>query len=179
MKCYVYFIVTVIDQPDNVTVCLGGTVVFTCVMDITNVSISEEDVKWWRIRTDHAQSSIKVRTQLPKNTRRYKVTNTINNKRLNSTLMITNVISTLNGSYWPGLMENSELCDMAFLSIIGKTNYVYRDDYNGLTSDIFQTILLNVRPLIHCLSNTMYGCLIKLGTNVAINGFCPIVSENL
>ena len=54
-----------------------------------------------------------------------------------------------------------------------------RDDDNGLTSDIFQTILLNVRPLIHCLSNAMYGCPIKLGTNVAINGFCPIISENL
>ena len=37
--------VTVIDQPDNVTVCVGGTVVFTCVMNITNVNISEGDVK--------------------------------------------------------------------------------------------------------------------------------------
>ena len=54
-----------------------------------------------------------------------------------------------------------------------------RDDYNGLTSDIFQTILLNVRPLIHYFSNAMYGCAIKLGANVAINGFCPIISENL
>ena len=57
--------------------------------------------------------------------------------------------------------------------------HVYRDDYNSLTSDIFQTILLNVRSLIHCLSNAMHGCPIKLGTNVAINGFCPIISENL
>ena len=56
---------------------------------------------------------------------------------------------------------------------------MYRDDYNGLTSDIFQAILLNVRPLKHCVSNAMYGCLIKSGTNVAINGFCPIISENL
>ena len=54
-----------------------------------------------------------------------------------------------------------------------------RDDYNSLTSDIFQTILLNVQPLIHYLSNAMYGCPIKLGANVAINGFCPIISENL
>ena len=54
-----------------------------------------------------------------------------------------------------------------------------RDDYNGLTSDIFQTILLNVRPLIHYLSNAMYGCPIKLGAYVAVNGFCPVISENL
>ena len=51
------------------------------------------------------------------------------------------------------------------------TKYHNRDDYNSLTSDIFQTVLLNVRPLVHCLSNAMYGCPIKLGTNVAINGF--------
>ena len=57
--------------------------------------------------------------------------------------------------------------------------YQIRDDYNGLTSDIFQTILLNVQPLMHYLSNTMYGCPIKLGTNVAINGICPIISEIL
>ena len=56
---------------------------------------------------------------------------------------------------------------------------ICRDDYGGLTSDIFQAILLNVRPLIHHFHNAMYGCLIKLGTNVAINGFCPIISENL
>ena len=52
-----------------------------------------------------------------------------------------------------------------------KVYEVHRDDYNGLTSDIFQTILLNVRPLIRYLSNAMYGCPIKLGANVAINGF--------
>ena len=49
-----------------------------------------------------------------------------------------------------------------------------RDDYNSLTSDIFR---LNVRPLIRYLSNAMYGCLIKLGANMAINGFCPIISK--
>ena len=55
----------------------------------------------------------------------------------------------------------------------------FRDDYNGLTSDIFQTILLNVRPLMHHLSNAMYGCPIKLKDRMAVNGFCPIISENL
>ena len=44
----------------------------------------------------------------------------------------------------------------------------YRDDYNSLTS---QVILLNVRPLVHYLSNVMYGCPIKLRDNMAINGF--------
>ena len=57
--------------------------------------------------------------------------------------------------------------------------YKNRDDYNSLTSDISQTILLNVQPLIHYLSDAMYGCPIKLGANMAINGFCLIISENL
>ena len=51
-----------------------------------------------------------------------------------------------------------------------------RDDYSSLTSDIFQVILLNVQPLILCLSNAMYGCPIKLRDNMVIDGFCPIIS---
>ena len=54
-----------------------------------------------------------------------------------------------------------------------------RDDYNSLTSDIFQVILLNVRPLTMYLCNAMYECPIKLKDNIAIDGFCPIMSENL
>ena len=56
---------------------------------------------------------------------------------------------------------------------------VNRDDYNSLTSDIFQVILLNVRPLILHLSNAMYGFPIKSRDYVVIDGFCPIISENL
>ena len=118
MKCFVYFIVAVTDQPDNVTVCLGGTAVFTCVMDISNVTINKGDVKWWRIRTDQSSGIL----PLSESTARYKVTNTINNQRLNSTLIIANVISTLSGPYWPGRTENSHLCEMAFLSINGMKN---------------------------------------------------------
>ena len=55
----------------------------------------------------------------------------------------------------------------------------YRDDHNSPASDIFQVILLNVRPLIHYLSNAMYGCPIKLSDNMAIDGFCPIISATL
>ena len=46
-----------------------------------------------------------------------------------------------------------------------------RDDYSSLTSDIFLVILLNVQPLILCLSNAMYGCPIKLRDNMVIDGF--------
>ena len=62
---------------------------------------------------------------------------------------------------------------------IDVNTYTYRDDYNSLTSDIFQVILLNVRPLTLYLSNAMYGCPIKSRDNMDIDGFCLIVSKNL
>ena len=37
--------------------------------------------------------------------------------------------------------------------------------------------MVYVRPLIHYLSNTMYGCLIKLSDNMAIDCLCLIISE--
>ena len=115
-----YITVTVVDQPDNVTVCVGGTAFFTCVVDITNVIISKGDVRWWRKRTDVSSGILLI----SENNVRYKVTNSINDQRLNSTLMITHVISTLSGPYWPGLTRGNELCEMAFLSIYGINFYI-------------------------------------------------------
>ena len=79
----------------------------------------------------------------------------------------------------PQILQSNLIMTALKKCLINLCRVVLRDDYNGLTSDIFQTILLNVQPPIHYLSNAMYGCPIKLGANVAINGFCPIISENL
>ena len=46
-----------------------------------------------------------------------------------------------------------------------------RGDYNSLTTDIFISFWLNVRPLIHYLSNAMYECPTKLSNNMATDGF--------
>ena len=104
-----------IDQPDDVTVCEGGTALFTCVMNITNVNISEGDVKWWRARIDLDQS---INVEIQESAGRYKVTNRINDQILNTTLMITDVISTLSGQYWPKLTGGNKLCRRARLSIL-------------------------------------------------------------
>ena len=56
---------------------------------------------------------------------------------------------------------------------------IQRNNYNSLTSDIFQVILLNVRPLIRYLSNAMHGCLIKLRDNTSIDRYYMIISEIL
>ena len=54
-----------------------------------------------------------------------------------------------------------------------------RGDYNSLTSDIFRSFRQNVQPLIYYLYNAMYGCPTKLRDNMVIDGFWPIISQNL
>ena len=65
-----------------------------------------------------------------------------------------------------------------YIKVIGQ-GMAIRGDYNSLTCDIFRSFWLNVRPLIHYLSNAMYGCLTKFSDNVAIDGFWMIISANL
>ena len=118
MYTYIIITVTVITQPDNTTVCEGGTAVFTCEMDILNVNVSPVDVKWRRRRIYQAVN-VTVNTQgLP----RLNVNNSISQGTLTiaSVLMITDVRSTDIGPYWCVLMINNELIaasNMAFLNI--------------------------------------------------------------
>ena len=106
--------VTVITQPDNTTVCEGGTAVFTCVVDIIlNVNINTEDISWWRIRTDHDSVILITETVT-----RYIISNDINEHRVTSVLTITNLRLADMGPYWPGLTDDNQLCSMAFLSVV-------------------------------------------------------------
>ena len=117
---YVIITVTVITQPDNTTVCEGGTAVFTCTMNITNATINTMDAKWWRIRTDLNNDSVDVPVSthaLP----RLNINNSISQNTLTSVLMITNVKSSHIGPYWCVLMITNELTmasNMAFLNIV-------------------------------------------------------------
>ena len=106
--------VTVITQPDNTTVCERGTAVFTCVMDISNINISAEDIRWWRMRIDSFPSTQPIQGAV----NRYTISNDINEHRVTSVLMITNVRLVDMGPYWPGLTDDKQLCNMAFLSIL-------------------------------------------------------------
>ena len=110
-------------QPDNTTVCKGGsinpTAVFTCEMEILNVNVSLVDVKWWRIRNDLNGGSVNI-TVNTQALARLNVNNSISQGTLTSVLMITNVRSTDIGPYWCVLMITNELVmasNMAFLNI--------------------------------------------------------------
>ena len=42
------FVVTVISQPDDVTVCKGREAVFTCVLNLTNSNTRYTDLEWYK-----------------------------------------------------------------------------------------------------------------------------------
>ena len=44
--------ITVISEPDDITVCEGEEAVFTCILDTTNNNINSDDVQWYRLVKD-------------------------------------------------------------------------------------------------------------------------------
>ena len=77
------FAATITTQPRDVKVPLGGTAVFTCLVELRNENVHTDDVQW-----DHMGHAI---TSLSTNP--YMVINDITNgvTQINSTLIITNV----------------------------------------------------------------------------------------
>ena len=117
------YVVTVITQPASTTACVGGTAVFTCVMDIPNVNISILDITWWRIRNSDAHW-IRI---ISKAVRRLNVNNSINQGTLTSAFMITDVRSIDVGPYLFILMIPNKFAmgsNMAFLNIVTSGMYV-------------------------------------------------------
>ena len=114
-----------IAQPVNTTVCVGETAMFTCVLDIQNVSMDMRRnyyVRWCRTRIDenfHA-SNISIPQR---GTPRFNITNTISNNTLTSFLNITDVIWAHRGPYWLK-WNNEDISNMAFLSITSNGTYV-------------------------------------------------------
>ena len=108
--------VTVITQPNNVTGCVGGTAMFTCVIKL-NVNMNVEDIRWWTIRNDHSTSGSQrliVRTQ---GTTAFDTTSNINGETLSSVLLINGLRSQFIGPYWLGMADGTQLSDVGFLSI--------------------------------------------------------------
>ena len=106
--------VAVITQPDNTTACARGTAVFTCVVEFQNVNISTEDIKWWRIRIDVVSNApLFIRENI-----RFIVTSNISGGVLTSVLMITDLRTAFIGPYWLGMVDGTQLSNVAYLSIV-------------------------------------------------------------
>ena len=96
-----YISVTVISEPDDVTVCEGRSTTFTCVLQDSR--LTSDDVQWYRVimgasRTEGINqiksSNIHFNTSVISNT-------------LTSNLTITNAIKSYTGYYWVGTTHYS------------------------------------------------------------------------
>ena len=116
-----YVAVTVITQPHNVTGCLGGTAVFTCVMKFNNMWVNTDGITWWRRRIDDASANTSLSI---KENPRFNIINNINETTLTSVLMITALRTAFIGPYWLGMVDGTQLSNVAFLSIVPNGMYV-------------------------------------------------------
>ena len=111
-----------ITQPDNTSACVGGTVMFTCVIDTSNVNISTEDISWWRKRRDHNNNLIPNPVMISQHgNKRIRINQRNNGENLTSVIMINYVRSSDAGPYWLSLMDTEIsiiISTMAFLSIV-------------------------------------------------------------
>ena len=84
---------TVINQPDDVTICEGKRAVFTCVL---NSNISSDDVQWYRFIKDTSTTEMVD----PNGENINFLTHT--NGNTSSSLTITNAIKSYTGYFWVG-----------------------------------------------------------------------------
>ena len=99
------FFITVISEPDDVTVCEGKEAVFICVLDTTNNNINSDDVQWYRLVKDTGITEM-VDQQ---DSNIHFTTSTINNT-LTSVLNITSASKFHTGYYWVGT-PSSNVCN--------------------------------------------------------------------
>ena len=101
----------VIREPDDITVCEGREVVFTCVL---NSNIRSDDVQWYRLIkntsttkvVDPVGTSINFLTCTDRSTR-------------NSSLTITNVIKSYTGYFWVGT-PSLNICNASLTVLTSK-----------------------------------------------------------
>ena len=103
---YVFLLVTVISEPDDVTICEGKSTIFTCVW---SGSISSDDVQWYRLIMD---TSTTVMVD-PQGSNIQFTTSTINNT-LTSLLTITNANRSYTGYYWVRL-PSDDVCNVSLI----------------------------------------------------------------
>ena len=105
---------TVISEPDDVTVCEGRSITFTCVLIS---SLSSNDVQWYRLIMD---TSTTVMVD-PQSSNIHYTTSTINNT-LTSSLTITNAVKSYTGYYWVKL-PSDDVCNVS-LTVFGTSMYL-------------------------------------------------------
>ena len=114
---------TVVTEPDDVTVCEGEEVVFTCELN-SNI---EDDVQWYGFMKDTSTTELMI----PAGNNITLLTHTGNT--MNSSLTITNVVKSHTGYYWVGTLSlivcNVSLTVLASM-YVNRFHYEYVDEQN-------------------------------------------------
>ena len=104
---------TVIDEPDDVTVCEGREVVLTCVL---NSNIRSDDVQWYRLIKDTGATEMVD----PDGANINFVTDTIGNAT-RSSLTISNVIKSYTGYFWV-VTPSLNVCNASLIVLPSRFN---------------------------------------------------------
>ena len=110
---------TVITEPDDVTVCEGGSTTFTCVLDS---SITSSDVQWRRSRRLLKDTGTTERLNTQPNDD-FSVVCTATQNSFTTSLKISNAIKSYTGYYWVRL-PLGDVCNVSLSVTVGTGTYV-------------------------------------------------------
>ena len=102
-----YISTTVIRKSDDVTICEGKGVTFSCMLNTTDASLNNTDVQWYRFIPDTNTAKMVD----PQGNSFHFTTSTINNT-LTSNLTITNARRSHTGYYWVRL-PSGDVCNVS------------------------------------------------------------------
>ena len=106
---------TVISEPDDVTVCEGGSTTFTCALDS---SISSDDVQWYRLIMDNS-TTVMVNGQRDD----VIIIPFVKKGSLATTLYIFNTTKSYTGYYWVRLPFD-DVCNVS-LTVLTSMQILY------------------------------------------------------
>ena len=123
------YVATVINEPDDVTICEGREAVFTCVL---NSNIRSDDVQWYRFIKDNSTA---VMVDPDEDNINF-ITDT-NGNTTSSSLTITNVIKSYAGYFWVGT-PSLNVCNASLSVLISK--YVCRYIKQIMMENVWQKL---------------------------------------
>ena len=114
---------TVINKPDDVTVCEGRRAVFTCALNYF-INLKSDDVQWYTFMKDTSTTEMID----PDGENITFTTNTIGSTT-NSSLTITNVIKSYTGYFWVGT-PSLNVCNASLTVLTSMKTVFYYINYD-------------------------------------------------
>ena len=115
---YKVFMSIIVIEPDDVTVCEGGGVVYSCVLNTANTNISSDDVQWYRFIKNTGTTEM-----INQNGTSITFATNHSGNVLTTNLTITNAVTSYAGYYWVKLPSNFS-CNTSVT--VGTSTYVNR-----------------------------------------------------